>query len=203
MKNYLLSLIISFLSLGAHALELKVGDVLLQPLHCYNCSLIEQQEKTIYSHIGVVIQTTPEVMVAEAFMKVRKVTLAEFNQKTEKKQALRVLRFRHEGLVEDMQREQEELRMIFAQDFEGLYYDAVFRWNNFDDEGREMMYCSELVSKLFQAFKGLDMPIKRMTFDVNREAWVKFFKGNVPDNEWGNSPGDYERSSLFYVVGDL
>ena len=30
-----------------------------------------------------------------------------------------------------------------------------------------------------------------------------YFRGNIPDNEWGNSPGDFERSDLFYQVGEL
>ena len=55
-----------FLSLNLGAFELKVGDVLLQPLSCWSCSLIEAQEKSIYSHMGVVIENDPEVLVAEA-----------------------------------------------------------------------------------------------------------------------------------------
>ena len=42
-----------------------------------------------------------------------------------------------------------------------------------------------------------------MHFLKNRDGWVKFFKGNVPDNMWGNSPGDYDNSDLFYEVGEL
>ena len=82
-------------------------------------------------------------------------------------------------------------------------YDHDFRWNNFDEAGDQKYYCSELVSKLFQAFVGIETPIKRMHFQKNRDYWVKYFKGNVPDNEWGNSPGDYERSDMFYHAGEL
>jgi adenylate kinase family enzyme len=55
---------------------------LLQPLKCWACSLIEAEEETIYSHVGVVVATSPEVMVAEAFSMVRKLSLNEYNQKT-------------------------------------------------------------------------------------------------------------------------
>jgi uncharacterized protein YycO len=182
---------------------LKVGDVLLQPLKCWACSLIEAEEETIYSHIGVVIATAPEILVAEAFGTVKQVTLAEFDKKTEPGQKMMVLRFRSEELSQDIQTAAEDFSRIFREDFEGARYDHDFRWNNFDEIGREKFYCSELVAKLFQALMGLEMPIKRMHFVMNRESWTTYFRGNVPDNEWGNSPGDFHRSELFYEVGEL
>ncbi len=187
----------------AEALELKVGDVLLQPLKCWACSLIEAEEETIYSHVGVVVATSPEVMVAEAFSKVRKLSLSEYNQKTEPGQKLMVLRFRRDDLVAEFQNSQSEFKKLFETSFEGALYDHDFRWNNFDEQGNEKLYCSELVSKLFQAFVGVELPIKRMHFEKNRESWMTYFRGNIPDQQWGNSPGDFHRSELFYEVGEL
>ena len=89
----------------AHAqtpLVLRVGDVLLQPLKCWACSLIEAEEETIYSHIGVVLALSPEIVVGEAFGKVRKLSLAAFNAKTEPGQKLTVIRFRNDDLSEDI-----------------------------------------------------------------------------------------------------
>ena len=182
---------------------MKVGDVLLQPLKCWACSLIEAEEETIYSHIGVVITTAPEILVAEAFGTVKQVSLAEFDQKTEPGQKMMVLRFRSSELSQDIQNAAEDFSRIFREDFEGAKYDHDFRWNNFDETGREKFYCSELVAKLFQALVRIETPIKRMHFVTNRESWMTYFKGNIPDNEWGNSPGDFHRSELFYEVGEL
>jgi hypothetical protein len=42
-----------------------------------------------------------------------------------------------------------------------------------------------------------------MKFDINRDGWLKFFQGNPPDDEWGNSPAIFERSDLFYEVGEI
>jgi len=193
-------------SMASHAQTapvLRLGDVLLQPLKCWACSLIEAEEETIYSHIGVVIAVEPEVLVAEAFGSVRKISLATFNAKTEPGQKLMVLRFRNEDLSADIQVDASVLMKIFDEDFLGAKYDHDFRWNNFDENGEQKYYCSELVSKLFQAIVGIDTPIKRMHFQTNRDSWMTYFKGNIPDNEWGNSPGDYERSELFYQVGEL
>lgn len=185
------------------SVKLQVGDVLLQPLKCWACSLIEAEEETIYSHIGVVLQTEPEVMVAEAFGKVRLVPIAEFDTKTEPGQELMVLRFRNEKLWDVFQNETDRLNQIFKEDFEGLKYDHDFRWNNLDENDEEKLYCSELVSKLIRAFVGLETPIKRMHFEKNREHWKTYFRGNIPDGQWGNSPGDFERSELFFQVGEL
>lgn len=182
---------------------LRVGDVLLQPLKCWACSLIEAEEETIYSHIGVVLAVEPKVIIGEAFKTVRKVDFVEFNSKTEPGQKMMVIRFRNDQLSEDIHRSANAFMKKFEKDFFGAKYDHDFRWNNFDDAGDEKFYCSEFISKLFQAFVGVETPIKRMHFQTNREQWMTYFNGVIPDNEWGNSPGDFERSELFYSVGEL
>jgi hypothetical protein len=196
-------LIFIFLSQSAHGLELRVGDVLLQPLDCWACSLIEEEEESIYSHIGVVIATKPEIIVAESYKKVRAISLSEFNNKTQKSQKIGVLKFRHPELRALFENQSQRLKDLFNQNFQDLSYDSEFLWNNIDAQGNEKLYCSELLSKLFQAFAGIETPIKQMHFNKNRDQWIKYFKGNVPDKKWGNSPGDFERSELFYFAGEL
>jgi hypothetical protein len=182
---------------------LRPGDVLLQPLNCWACSLIEEEEETRFSHIGVVIATTPEVRVAEAYGKVRAVSLSSFDSKTERGQTILVLRFRNLALQKRLLDESSRFKALYQSDFDGAEYDSAFRWNNFDASGRERLYCSELVTKLFQAFAGVEIGVKRMHFIKNREAWERFFKGQVPDGLPGNSPGDFHRSEWFYEVGEL
>jgi len=182
---------------------LRPGDVLLQPLNCWACTLIEEEEKTRFSHIGVVIATTPEVRVAEAYGKVRAVSLSSFDSKTERGQTILVLRFRNLALQKRLLDESSRLKALYQSDFDGAEYDSAFRWNNFDASGRERLYCSELVTKLFQAFAGVEIGVKRMHFIKNREAWERFFKGQVPDGLPGNSPADFHRSKWFYEVGEL
>jgi hypothetical protein len=196
-------LVIFLLPLPLFALELKVGDVLLQPLDCWSCTLIEAQESSIYSHIGVVIQTTPTVEVAEALGKVRTLSLKDFNARTQKGQRLLVKRFHNDLITRRLQNKQEEFRRYFKNEFENLKYDHDFRWDNFDEGGLEKLYCSEMISKLFLGFLGIGVPIKRMKFDVNRDEWIRYFRGLPPDEEWGNSPGDFDRSELFYEVGEI
>lgn len=192
-----------FLSLNLGAFELKVGDVLLQPLSCWSCSLIEAQEKSIYSHMGVVIENDPEVLVAEALGEVRVVSLKEFQSKTEKGEFLSVRRLRRSDAVFFLQERKAEFLDHFREYFWGLKYDHDFLWNNVDENGLEKMYCSEMVSKLFLGFLKIEIPLKTMKFDVNREEWIKYFKSLPPDGKRGNSPATFEHSELFFEVGKL
>jgi hypothetical protein len=202
MNRFFLALIL-LLPLQAIALELKVGDILLQPLNCWSCRLIEEQENTIYSHMGMIIETSPELKVVEALGSVRTINLKEFSVRTEKGQRLSVRRFQNDQAVAYLQNNQKELVKIFQDEFLGMKYDHDFLWNNVDENGVEKLYCSEMVSKLLHRFMQVDLPIKKMKFDKNREYWIQYFHGNPPDGMWGNAPADFEKSSLFYEVGEL
>lgn len=202
MTKLLITLLLA-LPFRIYALELKVGDILLQPLNCWSCALIEAQERSIYSHMGIVVQTTPEVMVAEALGTVRTMSLEKFNERTEKKQKLSVRRLRNDEAVAYLESNQANFRSYFSRHFEGLQYDHDFLWNNLDENGYEKLYCSEMVTKYLRGFLGIEVPLKYMKFDVNREEWIRYFRGNPPDGKIGNSPATFENSDLFYEVGEL
>lgn len=197
-------LIVSFLwtfSLWASP-ELKVGDILLQPLKCWSCELIEDEEQSIYSHMGIVVSINP-VMVADSRRKVEVQTLEQFNSITQEGQNLKVLRFQNEKIVAELSKNADKFLALFMSEFNGLAYDHDFRWNNFSEDGQQKLYCSEMVAKLLQAFLGIDPVIKRMHFSRNPDVWERYFNGNVPRGEWGNSPADFDRSDLFYGVGEI
>ncbi len=199
-----LALVLSFLMTSAlwASPKLKVGDILLQPLDCWSCDLIEAEEETIYSHMGIVISVKP-LLIADSRRKVEKQPLEIFNSITEKGQQIRVLRFQNEKIVDELQNNSEAFIQLFNEEFEGLPYDHSFLWNNLNDEGIQKLYCSEMVAKLLQAFLGIDPIIKRMHFSKYPEQWARYFKGEPPVGKWGNAPADFERSDLFRVVGDL
>jgi hypothetical protein len=204
MKIHIL-LVLALFSLvaGAKTLPLRPGDVLLQPLNCWSCFLIEAQEESIYSHMGVVLAVEPEIVIAESLGTVRKVSLKEFDKKTERGQKIMVLRFRNEKISAAIEADQPAFMKLFVDEFEGAAYDSEFLWNNFDESGREKFYCSEMVSKFLHYYIGIDMPIKRMKYDKYREHWITYFRGTPPDGKWGNAPADFDRSELFYRVGEL
>ena len=60
-----------------------------------------------------------------------------------------------------------------------------------------------MVTKLLSGFMGIELPMKRMKFDINRDQWIQYFHGNPPDGKWGNAPASFEKSELFYEVGEL
>jgi hypothetical protein len=197
------SLILLLLWIGpasAAAARFQVGDILLQPLHCWVCSLIEAEEQSIYSHMGIVLATDP-VVVGEAWGSVKVSGLADFMAKTEKGQRLLHLRLR--DAHQQQQLAASQLLAIFQQKFEHLKYDPYFLWDNFDDLGREKLYCSEFITKLMEGVLPITLPLKRMHFNRNREHWERYFNGPVPDGQWGNSPADFYRSELFISLGEL
>jgi hypothetical protein len=134
---------------------------------------------------------------------VRTLSLNEWNQRTQKNQKVGIYRFQHEGIVEYLQTHKESFFTYYQNTFDGILYDKDFLWNNFDETGREKMYCSEFISKFLQGFLGIELPLKRMKFDRNRDQWLVYFKGNPPDGMWGNSPGDFEKSDKFFKAGEL
>lgn len=201
--NKLLLAVLCLISLRSHALELKVGDVLLQPRSCWSCSLIEAQEKSIYSHMAMVIDVGVTVKVVDALGTVKISELADFDKGTEKNQKISVRRFRNEGAVEFIQTNKENFVHYYLANFDGLKYDHDFIWNNFDENGNQKLYCSEMITKFLSGVLRIELPMKRMKFDINRDQWIKYFQGNPPDGKWGNAPADFEKSDLFYEVGEL
>lgn len=201
--NKLLLIVLGLVSFHSQAFELKVGDILLQPRDCWSCSLIEAQEGSIYSHMGMVIEVAPTVKVIDALGSVKVSELSAFNMGTQKDQKMQVRRFRNEHAVNFIQKNKDIFVLYYLNNFDGLKYDHDFIWNNFDENGNEKLYCSEMVTKLLSGFLGIELPMKKMKFDINRDQWIKYFRGNPPDGKWGNAPADFEKSDLFYEVGEL
>lgn len=182
--------------------DLRVGDILLQPLDCWSCDLIEAEEKTIYSHMAIILKAEP-LTVAESSGTVRALPLENFLQKTQAGQKVAVLRFKDSMTSRWMQRAKEHFFEVFEAKYQGKKYDHDFRWDNLDENGNEKFYCSEFISKLLLDAFEIETPIKRMHFIENRELWHRYFRGNIPDGLWGNSPADFEKSHLFEKVGEL
>ena len=172
----------------------KTGDILLQPLKCWSCSLIEQQEKSDYAHIGMLVKKDGQDFVLEAYMEVRLIPLAKFLEKTHPDKRVKVLRLSHstENLTQSM--------LDDANEMLGNPYDANFLWDNFVKD-KESLYCSELLYKVLRPYiYFIDLAPKKMLFDVNPKAWDRYFRGNTPRGKLGISPEDFNLSSDFQTV---
>lgn len=185
--------------------KLEVGDVILQPLNCYLCNLIEVEERSIFSHVGIVIEKTFEkngskVLIAEAYgEKVAKVELSQFLKKTQENQTELVLRPREFGSLkrDSLQKIAKKIQSVFEKSFKGKSYDPEFLLNN------DKYYCSELVMDLLNHVLKNKILTKPMHYLENRTAWEAYFEkigSQVPDSLPGISPGDLERLGLFQTV---
>lgn len=185
-----------FFHLNTFAHDLRNGDIILQPLNCWSCSLIEGEEDTIFSHMGIVSIEDQKIYVYEAYLEVRKVTLEHFLEKTQQGQKNTVLRLNRDDFNFSSVKE----------DFEQLLgnpYDRGFLWDNLVD-GKESLYCSEFVYKvLVKKINFVDLRPKKMHFDFFYDHWKRYFNGNVPVGELGISPGDFERSRDFIKIMEI
>ncbi len=196
MAKILIFLLILPLKLS-FAVELATGDILLQPLDCWSCTLIEQQESSEFSHMGMVIRQGEELFVLEAYGQVQLTRLQHFQKRTASKSRIKVMRLKNYN-------SQSELSLIAqAKKFIGHPYDAMFLWDNYI-KGKEAFYCSELIYKLLKSFYHFeDLTTKPMLFDVNAHLWDLYFSSKTPRYQYGLSPEDFHLSRDFEVIGDL
>ena len=190
----------SIFSIQAIAFTMKSGDLILEPISCYLCNLIEAEEESPYSHIGVLVFNQGNWSVLEAWGNVRMTPLNEFLSRKKKNTPSLVLRANRNLIARPLQT--QDLLIRFENQFAGHSYDSQFLWNNSDDHG-EKLYCSEFVVKFMEFFLTQPIPTKAMHFEKNRDLWMKFFHGNPPDGQPGLSPGDFEHNSQFKHVGYL
>lgn len=196
-KAGILSLLLSF-SLWAKTSSYRAGDVILISLPCYICSLIELEENSLFSHVGVINIENNQAYVYEAWGKVKKSLLSDFLVRTKKKSLVRILRHKDANKIY-----QSEASYYFAQFYEGLRYDSLFRWDNKDSKGNEKLYCSEFVYKFLSHFINLKLKPKKMHFNRHRKTWESFFKNNVPDNLPGLAPEDFNRTDEFFILDEF
>lgn len=174
------------------ASQWQVGDVILQPKRCYLCGYIEAHENSIFSHMSVVVSVkNNEVIVAESLTKVRLLSLEDFLKLGDNRRHHKAIRLIEVAKLDLM----KEVRPLLGAD-----YDSDFRWDNLGRDGREALYCSELVAKIMNPFLSRKIPTKIMDYSLNFDFWNNYFQGNIPQGLEGNSPGDFEKSPLFFEV---
>jgi len=183
-------------------LEYRTGDIILVPLYCGSCTVIEDENQSRFSHSGVVIKNEAgEVYVAEALGKVKLTKLTDFLARVRPGRTAYLYRTMELEVLQDYRVNQfasieRKMRSVFAKDFQGLGFDAYYLWDNHDSNGKELLYCSEFVAKFLNRFLEQDFDPRPMTFDRNIDFWRRYFGGMPPQGELGNSPGDFERSML-------
>jgi hypothetical protein len=189
---------------SVNALELHSGDVILISFNCYECRVIEDETNSAFSHSGVIVKNeNGETFVAQALVKVQMSPLKDFLKNiTPGTQAFVYRPFELENTKNILSLE-KGMRDIFDQNFKGLPFDSSYLWNNFDKEGRELLYCSEFVAKFLDHFLSTPSLLFPLSFSKNYAYWLMYFKGNIPEGVMGNSPFSFSIDSRFHLIGTL
>ena len=184
----------------------RTGDIILQPLSCFSCWLIEKEERGPFSHMGMIFVYKGQSYVFESLRGVDIVPLKAFLGRPTLKRDHVILRskelnFYYQKKNHLFRKWEYNLLKDFLDNFYELPYDDEYLWFNSDEKGNEKLYCSEMVTKLLNPYLSKKIETKKMHFKYNREHWYRLFKGHIPDGQLGNSPMDFFRSDLFEEVG--
>lgn len=203
MKMTIFSLIIFSLSTSLFAFSLKSGDIILISFNCYECRVIESETNSQFSHSGVIIlNSNNEIKVAQALGIVGMTSLQDFlkNKTPNTKAAI----YRAKEIEANRNSEfNMNLLAYFNSNFLGLKFDSKYLWNNVDENGNELLYCSEFVAKFLDHFLSTTTIPYPLTYQKNYDYWFKYFKGRIPEGELGNSPQSIANDSRFFLVGEL
>lgn len=197
-------------------LKLRPGDVILLSLNCYVCRLIEAEEGLPYSHSGIVLYdpTVKELGVAQALNGVAFLPLSQFL--SQRKNGSHALVLRSQELeqlaqlsltmgarISSFTQLTSAMWQSFDKQFKGKAFDAHFLWDNQDQEGGELLYCSEFVAKLLNTVLAQKILPRPMHFERQRAGWEIFFRKQVPDGLPGLAPSDFARRPDFFVIGEI
>jgi hypothetical protein len=185
------------------AQELKTGDVILISFNCYECKIIESETNSPFSHSGVILKTTEnQYYVLQSLGSVISVPINDFLKN--KRPLSKVSIYRPKDFTnfnkEEYIKLTHDMMSVFNRDFLGLNFDSKYLWDNFDQNGNELLYCSEFVSKFIDYFLSKPTIPYPMSYSKNYQYWLKYFNGNVPEGVLGNSPGSFANDPRFEFV---
>lgn len=195
-------LILKFLILFIHsvfAISLQSGDVVLISFNCYECRVIESETESTFSHSGVVVKDEfGNLKIAQSLGVVALYNPEDFLKNRTPNTKAYV--YRAHELIESHDLDKKMLD-VFNLDFKGILFDSKYLWNNYDSKGRELLYCSEFIAKFLDHFLSTPTIPFPLTYQKNYTYWFKYFKGNIPEGELGNSPVSFSKDPRFYFVG--
>ncbi|MCK5883171.1 MAG: hypothetical protein KAG61_05740 [Bacteriovoracaceae bacterium] len=197
MKVLLLILLVISAPLFANTPKLKSGDIILLPMTCYLCKMIEAETGGPYSHSGVIIrEDSGELLVLQSLGSVHSLPLSEFLKMKDPGRDVMYLR-PHEFVGRDMT---AKMLAIFKSDFEGAPFDHDYLWDNYSPSGEEIYYCSEFITKFTNRFLRVKLAPERTYYYVYPKYWEKYFNGKVPNGVIGNNPNTFLK---YHQLGQL
>jgi len=194
---------------NAFALSLKnleAGDVLLLSLNCFECRVIESETESLFSHSGVVlVDEQGNKRIAQSLGRLDHFSFAEFTKNMTPGTFVHVYRPRELKNISPFKRRNIEKTLydVFLSKFKNAPFDSKYLWNNYTKNGVELLYCSEFIAKFLDHVlteKTIPLPI---TYKKHFDYWFKYFQGDVPEGELGNSPVSFSRDPRFEFIGTL
>lgn len=205
-KSFFLILSLLFCLFTAEAFELQSGDVVLISFNCYECRVIELETNSKFSHSGVVIKNEQqEIRIGQSLGFVALYPVEEFLKKKTPGTAVAVYRPKELLHVNPADQKEIDHNMLdtFNSDFKGLPFDVRYLWDNFDSQGRELLYCSEFIAKFLDRFLNSPTIPYPLSYKKNEQYWLQYFKGNIPEGVLGNSPAAFSQDKRFIFMGNL
>ena len=190
----------------AMAFELNSGDVLLISFNCFECRIIESETNSLFSHSGIVVKNEfNEIRIAQSLGKVDLFPLDQFLKNITPGTDVSVYRPVSLFNLTMVARKRLDRKMltIFNSKFKGSPFDVRFLWDNFDEKGHELLYCSEFIAKFIDHFLETPTLPYPLSFKKNNDYWFKYFNGDIPEGVLGNSPASFSFDKRFVFLGNL
>lgn len=153
----MITLLLLVFSLSSAEAAYRDGDIIFHESQSAQSHAIREATGSRWSHVGVLFQERGRWMVFEAVQPVRLTPLNSFIQRGKSKE-YRVYRL---PTLSDSQR--EELRKE-AGKYLGKSYDIYFEWSD------ELIYCSELVYKMFLSATAVEIGAIQRFGDLRLEG---------------------------------
>lgn len=200
LSTIILSLLLAFPSYSQNVVNsLRPGDIILLPLQCYVCSLIEDETDSEYSHSGIVVKKEGEnIYIAQALGNVHYLPLKQFLRMKDPNREARVVRAQE---LQDTPISSTLFFKKYMQKYHGLPFDHDYLWNNSTSENNEKLYCAEFLAKMINNFLQTKIEPTPMQYQRNYDYWVQYFGHQPPQGLPGVSPSTFEKSSLFMTIG--
>ena len=208
MKTLIFSLL-AFLSTNLFALsvnDLKAGDIVLLSLNCRECRVIESETNSLFSHSGVVvIDLDKTIKIAQSLGSVALYSFADFARNITPETFVHVYRPREfkNISVQDRLRLERKMLSIFNRKYKGAPFDSKYIWDNYNEKGEELLYCSEFIAKFLDNFLTEKTITQITSYNKHYDYWFKYFRGEIPENELGNSPAAFSRDNRFEFIGTI
>jgi hypothetical protein len=187
--------------------NIQAGDVVLVDLNCYVCSIIKDETFSDFSHSGLVIgHNGTDFMVVQSLGVTEVLSLSDFVHLRKKNSPIKVIRTKELSNLSAFSPNEYESRIKLLQtryfsSYSNKKFDPNFLWDNVDENGEELHYCSEMITKLLNEILVVDISTVPMTFVRNWDYWVEYFNGNQPpEGQPGTSPGSLDRDPVFKTV---